>query len=151
MDIIVQKLPNGILAPVDEEGTEFLRKIKVGESVRVSITRPRNVKFHRKFYAMLDEGFGAFNPSEEFKGIPVQKDRERFRKDCIIQAGFRYAVARIDGSVRWEAESISFANMTEDRFELVYSAVANVLLEKVLTNYTRDDLDETVNRLLSFC
>lgn len=30
------------------------------------------------------------------------------------------------------------------------SAVANVLLRKVLTNYTRDDLDRVVERVMGF-
>jgi hypothetical protein len=40
--------------------------------------------------------------------------------------------------------------MDEDEFTQVYSKVADVLLQKVLRNYTRGDLDRVVNEILGF-
>lgn len=151
MEVLLTKTPQGFLIPLSESEADKCKRFKVGSTVRAEMSAPRNGKFHRKFFAMLDIGFDAFDPPEsEHKGLPVQKNRERFRKDCIIAAGFYDAVANLNGEVRAEAHSISFANMDDDDFEKVYSAVANVLLQKVLRNYTRADLDEIVERVMGF-
>jgi hypothetical protein len=137
--------------PAAPEDADALRKIKLGSTVRARFTQPRNIGFHRKFFAMLDIGFDAWEPPErEYNGLPVQKNRERFRKDCIIAAGFFEPVANLLGEVRAEAHSISFANMDQTEFERVYSAVADVILQKVLRNYTRADLDRVVDEILRF-
>ena len=43
----------GALRPTDEQGVEVLRKVWSGESIKCTITRPRNIRFHNKFFAML--------------------------------------------------------------------------------------------------
>lgn len=123
-----------------------------GDLIAVELTFPRNAKFHRKFFAMLQVGFEAWEPAFEVSvgGQPVAKNFERFRKDVTILAGFYEPAFALDGTLELEAKSISFANMDDAEFEQVYSAVANVLLAKVLRNYTREDLDEHVDRLMGF-
>jgi hypothetical protein len=69
----------------------------------------------------------------------------------VIQAGFYEQTFNLDGEMRLEAQSISFASMDDVQFEQVYSAVATVILEKVLTNYAgRDELDEVMNKVVGF-
>lgn len=127
------------ILPVGEHGWEVL----------IERHKKRNYKFHKKLFALLDIGFDAFEPpTQEYKGLPVQKNFKRFRKDVTIAAGFYEAVADINGNVRLEAKSISFAKMEENEFEQLYSKVADVLLQKVLKNYTRPDLDRVVNNIL---
>lgn len=150
-EALLRKVQGGALIPADDESAAALMRVKAGDLVRVKWARPRNAKFMRKFFAMLNVGFDAWEPPElEHKGLPVQKNFDRFRKDVVIAAGFYDAVANLKGEVRAEAHSISFANMTDDEFEKVYSAVANVLLQKVLRNYTRSDLDRVVEELMRF-
>ena len=149
--IFLVRSPGG-LSPSDDSSATFLSKIKQGQLVSADIVSPRNAKFLRKFFAMLDVGFDAWEPEEQtYKGQVAEKDRDRFREDITILAGFYRVVTNINGEVRLQAESISFANMPDDeQFEKVYSAVANVLLRKVLKNYTRADLDQVVERMLGF-
>lgn len=151
MEVLLTKTPQGYMIPLSESEADKCKRFKVGSTVRAEVSAMRNWKFHKKFFAMLDVGFDAFDPPEsEHRGLPVQKNRERFRKDCIIAAGFYDAVANLNGEVRAEAHSISFASMDDAEFERVYSAVADVLLQKVLRNYTRADLDEIVERVMGF-
>jgi hypothetical protein len=148
--LYLRKLYN-TFAPDDESTAEAMEKIKPNAVVKAEVTQPRNLGFHRKFFALIDVAFDAWDcPTLEFKGQPVQKNRERFRKDLIILAGFGYAVVNINGDVRGEAQSISFAQMKQDEFEDLYSRVIDVILEKVLTHYTREDLDRVVNEILGF-
>jgi hypothetical protein len=151
MEVLLIKTPQGTFIPFDDDQSEACKRFKAGSTIRAQISAMRNYKFHKKFFAMLDVGFDAWEPPEsEHRGLPVQKNRERFRKDCIIAAGFYEPVANINGDVRAEAMSISFASMDDGEFERVYSAVADVILQRVLRNYTRADLDNVVDRMMGF-
>lgn len=142
---------NGALVPAFEADREAVNKIAPGSLVRCDIIQPRNAKFHRKFFALLNLAFEAWEPADQdYKGLPVQKNFERFRKDLVIAAGFYDVVANIKGEVRAEAKSISFAKMDDEEFSRLYNAVANVILQRVMTNYTRDDLDQVVETILLF-
>ena len=121
----------------------------MGAGISAAWKRKRNVKFHRKFFALLHIGFEAFEPEiTEFKGHPVQKSFERYRKDVICAAGFYDVIANLNGDIRREAHSISFGSMSEEAFAELYSNCIDVTLRRVLTNYTRDDLEQQINRVL---
>lgn len=89
----------------------------------------------------------------EYKGLPVAKDFERFRKDMTILAGFYKAVYNARGEVRLEAESLRFSSMREERFEEVFNAVLNVVWSRVLkaAGYASvEDVEEVIEELLRF-
>lgn len=150
MELFLTRTLSGF-SPTHEPDMEALKKFKLGDTVRAEVVRPRNLKFHRKFFALLNVAFEAWEtPTTEFRGLPVQKNFKRFRKDCIIAAGFYDPVHNLKGEVRAEAHSIAFGNMSEDEFEKLYSAVADVILQQVLRNYTRGDLDAVVAEVMGF-
>lgn len=150
-DLTFVKTPTGLM-PADDQSSEVVSHWKQGEMVRAKVSRVRNSKFHRKFFAMLDLGYDAWEPPAglSFKQQMAVKNRERFRKDVLVLAGFYTTTVTLKGEVRLEAESISFARMDEDRFNEVYSRVADVILQKVLTTYTRADLDRVVEQMMGF-
>lgn len=151
MKAFLRKLPGGIMRPDDEQSAEALKTIAVGAVISVEWKHPRNYKFHKKLFAMLGVGFNAWEPAEqEFKGLPVQKNFDRFRRDVIIAAGYYDVVVNIKGETRAEAKSIAFGNMSEEEFGKLYNAVADVLLHKILKSYTKDDLESVVNELIGF-
>ena len=145
------KLPGGLLRPDDEESAEAIKKLPPGTPIAVEWKQPRNYRFHKKFFAMLKVGFDAWEPTEiEHKGHPVQKNFDRFREDVIIAAGFGEIVYNIRGEARARAKSISFSSMTEEEFEKLYNAAADVLLKNILHNYKREDLDAVIQELTGF-
>ena len=138
-------------SPVDQEAAEAMEKIKMNSIVKCEITKPRNIQFHRKYFALLNHAYDHFEPEgKEYRGQPVQKNREVFRKEITILSGFYEAVYKIDGTFKLVAKSISFANMTEDEFSNLYSKTISVILDKVLTSYTEDDLSSVINEILGF-
>lgn len=150
-ELVLMKGPGGMLVPCDESSREVVQKWGLGQGVRATVKRMRNLLFHRKYFAMLNLGYEAWEPPTlEHNGIAVTKNFERFRKDVQIAAGFYDLVTNLKGEVRAESRSISFGNMDEDEFEDVYGKVADVLLQRVLKLYTRADLDRVVNELLGF-
>jgi len=146
-----RKIPGGSLVPDDEETAEEINRIKIGRVIHVDFKEPRNYKFHKKYFALLAIGFDVWEPPViEYKGLPSQKNFDRFRKDVTCSAGYYDVVTNLKGEVRLEAKSISFAKMSEEEFEKLYSATVNVLLQKVLKSYTKDDLERIVSQLISF-
>lgn len=150
-EILVTKNAGGALSPADQQAAEYLTKLKLGEVVRVKATRMCNPAFHRKYFALLNFAFDAWEPvGKEYKGEPVAKNFDQFRNDVTVLAGFYETAITLKGETRLTAKSISFANMSQEEFEQLYSATINVILSRVLTNYTRDDLDRVVDELLRF-
>lgn len=155
-DMVFMKAAGGALVPADDQTRDVVSKWKLGQGVRVKANRMRDLMRHRKFFAMLNLGFESWEPTQPekhadgYRGEPIQKNFERFRKDVMILAGFYEPVYSMKGEVRLEAKSIAFGNMDQDEFEDVYTKVCDVLLQKVLRNYTRDDLDRVVEEMLRF-
>ena len=152
MTTLYLKKINNTLIPADEISTEIMDDIQVNTEYKAELTRPRNLKFHRLFFALVKVAFDAWDmPKNTYQGVKIEKNLDRFRKDLLIMAGYGYPVVNIKGDVRFEAQSMSFGSMDQDEFETLYSRVIDVILGKVLTHYTRDDIDDQVNRILGFC
>lgn len=128
-----------------------LFNLEVGELVEVDFVVPRNPLFHRKFFALLNVGFDAWQPTLTHEGKTVEKDFDQFREDVTILAGHYIQTWTLDGEMRLRAKSISFRSMDQDEFEKVYSSVADVMLSRVLTTYRdRQELDNVVDRVMRF-
>lgn len=148
-EVWMVKSPSGSLVPAFEDDLEKLRKIRAGASVRCEISQPRNPGFHRRFFALIKFLFDIWSetlPPMQYKGQEVQPSIDRFRKDLTILAGRYTAHYNIRGECRLEADSISFASMSQEEFEKLYSEIINVALRKVIN---RPDLDEdSIRRLV---
>jgi len=154
-DALLVKTPNGALAPADDVARTLVDKLKAGQGVRATVRRARNVKFHRLAFALFKLAFDAWEPVTplEYKGLPVAKDFDRFRKDMTILAGFYKPVYNVRGELRLEAESLSFASMDEERFEAVFRAVLTVVWERVLESVgyaSEAEVERVINELLRF-
>ena len=149
-EIIVRKMYDSF-APVDQSNLELMESFKLGGEYRATITQPRNLQFHRKFFALLDIAFDAWEPEPVmYHGMEIAKNKDRFREDITILAGHGEPTFNLNGEVRYKAKSISFAKMNQETFEKLYSAVINVVLQRVLSNYTRQDLEYVVGEVLRF-
>ncbi|MCK9394198.1 MAG: DUF1367 family protein [Methylobacter sp.] len=137
--------------PADQASLEAMEAMKPGQTYKGELTRPRNYEFHKKFFALIGAAYEAWEmPVNEYKGAQIEKNLDRFRKDLLIMAGYGYPVVNIKGDVRYEAKSMSFGGMDQVEFEALYSRVVDVILQKVLTHYTKDDLQRVVNEILGF-
>ena len=154
MEVLCRRVPGG-LAPESEGEAAKLHKIKAGASVKVNITQEVNAKFRRKWWALAKFAFDLWSetmPDQEYRGQEVQRSFERFRRDLIILAGHFQPVWAVNGEMRVEAKSISFARMSDETFEALYSATINAVLAKILTGskLTDADLRSHVDRVMEF-
>lgn len=150
-ELVLTKAAGGVLVPIDPQAAEFIAKMKTGAAVRATVKLQRNPKFHRKYFALLNLAFDAWEPAENtYKGHVVGKNFDQFRNDIICLAGFYEMATNLKGEVRVTAKSISFASMDQAEFDDLYNATVNVILKHVLTNYDREQLDEVMERLTGF-
>lgn len=150
-DLTFIKTAGGQLAPADQHALEYVAKLPLGRPVLVNIIKHRNPAFHRKFFALLNLAYESWEPVDtQFKGERVQKNFEQFRNDVTVLAGHYDTTVTLRGDVRLVAKSISFGRMSQDEFEVLYSSVCNVILSRILTRYTRDDLDTVIEKILGF-
>ena len=155
-ELLLIKAASGALVPADDDTREILQAWKLGQGVRVTAKKARNLRFHRKFFALLGVAFDAWVETLPACHIVhdrvVLPNRDRFRKDVTVMAGFFEAVWNARGEVRLEPKSISFGNMEEPEFEALYQQVINVLIQKVLPAGRWDEasLRDAVESVLEF-
>lgn len=150
-DIYLIKTASGAMVPADSQSAEYLSRQKIGQGFKADITRARNIKFHRKFFALLNYAFDRWEPAEKlYKGKPVAKNFNQFRADITILAGYYETAIRMNGTVRVTPKSIAFHRMDEDEFSALYSAVIDVLLQRIFIDQTREDVDNVVNNILAY-
>ena len=145
MEAYLTKTMAGLI-PASPQDTETLNTVKIGETIKVKFTKPRNYQFHKKMMALFNLGFDQWEPLTD----GAEKNFDRFRKDITIKAGYYEQSVRIDGSIRTEAKSLSYGKMEPDEFEQLYNKVVNVLIKLVLTNYSREDVDNAINQIMDF-
>jgi len=149
------KTQTGALVPLDDDEMDKMRRFKVGSVIRAEYKEMRNGKFFRKWWALMAVAYDMWTDGiqfQEYCGQQVQPNKDRFRKDITILAGYFHPVYALDGSMTMEADSIAWASMGEDKFERLYSACVDVILAKVLAhkNISRKQLDESVDAVLRF-
>jgi hypothetical protein len=154
MEVLCRRVPGGF-APESEAEADKLRKLKQGASVRVTVTQEVNARFRRKWFVLAQFAFELWSetmPDQEYRGQPVQRNFERFRKDLTILAGHFHPVWAVNGEMRVEANSLSWARMSDEAFEQFYSATINAILQKILSHskLTEADMRAHVERVLEF-
>ena len=155
MELIVMKAPQGSIIPWDEGAAEFIQKLKVGVPLRAEVKQIRNVLFFRKWWTLAKLAFDIWNESLyrlKHRGVEVEPNFDRFRKDLIILCGFYTPVYNYLGELRLDAKSISFAQMSEADFEALYSKSIDVILAKVIprAGQTRESMEHAVENVMRY-
>ena len=143
------------LMPADDDSREWFSHVSIGRVIQCKVSQPRNVLFHRKWFALLKYSFEYWAetaPAVEYKGEQAQPDFDRFRRDITILAGKYHSVVNLKGEVRFEADSVSFGKMDAQAFEELYSKTIDVLLTRVFTakRWSSEKLREVVDGLVDF-
>lgn len=108
-----------------------MKTIKVGSVVKATIVRPRNIKFHRKFFAMLNAAWDCLSEQQRSN----LRSKDTFREQLLITSGFSEPLYDINGMKFLErAKSISFAKMDEPTFDEVYNRVLDTILTILMGN-----------------
>lgn len=149
MKVSMTKAAGGVLIPAGDMDSDAMSKIKTGEQVEVEIKMPRNPKFHRKGFALLNFIYHYWCANKA--GVEFLDDRAQFdvfRKQLTILAGYRREVVNLRNlQISYEAESISFASMDDEQFSGWYSSIVNASIKHIFSGC---DDENTINQLWSF-
>lgn len=122
--------------PYTDDDYEEMKKIKVGSIVKANIVRPRNVKFHRKFFAIIRAAWDSLTEQQRINLRSI----DTFREQLLITSGFSEPLYDINGLKFLErAKSISFAKMDEPAFNEVYSRCLDTILTILMANGVSED------------
>ena len=132
---------NGVLAPMFPEDADALATLRPGHDYMVSISVPRNLRFHRKFFALLritlDNMPDAVRHRDNIRSLASLLSAVKISAglfDTVICHGREIAVPR----------SISFAKMDEASFECFYILVLDIILADYLVGSDRADISAEV-------
>ena len=121
MKITMLKFHGGQLSPANEEAAEALERFKNGEQYQVEIKLTRNPQFHAKVFAFFNFCFEHWVSDKEFMDDKGQRDC--FRKNLTVIAGYYDSYHTIKGDTRIEAKSLAYASMSPEDFEACYKAL----------------------------
>ncbi|NTW34275.1 MAG: DUF1367 family protein [Bacteroidetes bacterium] len=127
--------PNYQILPLYTSDQEELIKLKQNTEYKFVVTKPRNYKFHKKFFALLNLGFQNQDKLKTF---------EEYRIIKTMQSGFFKMIITDKGKV-FIPESISFCNMDEIEFETLFKTV----MEIICTD-TKITEKEVIQELINF-
>lgn len=135
MEIHLVRTSTG-LRPYSDDDYEEMKKIKIGSIVKANIVRPRNVKFHRKFFSLIRSAWDCLTEQQRTNLRSV----DTFREQLLITSGFSEPLYDLNGQKFLErAKSISFAKMDEPSFNEVYSKVLDTILTIMVANGVTED------------
>lgn len=131
--IFVTKQLNGTLKANHDTDFEVLKRFKAGDTIQVEVKKPRNLGFHRKFFALVNMAF---------QNQELYKNQDHFRKDLTIAAGFFEEYVDLGGEYKKVAKSISFTNMDALEFDKLYSAFLDTVIE--IFKWEKQDIIENL-------
>lgn len=129
----------GHLVPANAQSAELLAKLPDDRWVLAEVRNPRNLKHHRKYFALLQ----AVYPHQSV--WPTLRSFQRAMKKAL---GHGEWVTSSDGRQEFIEDSISFASMDQTEFEQFYDRAVEVILTKVLPNVDSADLEREVADIL---
>lgn len=144
MKILCQVTELGLM-PMYDSDLEEKRKLKIGSTVLCDVKKPRNYKFHKKFFALLRLTFDNL-PHHLHESLNIYSE-EDLLLSLKIDLGISFVV-NISGHDVYREGSISFAAMDEAEFEGFYHRCVNVILHRYLKGTGRQDLIDEVERFL---
>lgn len=125
-----------------DDGFDEKKKLKVGESYECDVRVTRNVRFHRKAFALLNTAWELM-PEMTRNGF---RSKEGFRDYLTVAAGFYnvYFNIRLNQFVE-TPKSWKFDSMDEAEFSDLYERMKDVIFAVLGDRVT----EETFNRVLS--
>jgi hypothetical protein len=128
-------------APASDDAALFFGKTKLGQLVTLDGRRPRNLKFHRKFFALIDY---VFSNQDRYA------NKEDLRVELELKAGSYREHVTTKGKLVYVPKSIAFDKMDDVEFEQLYNRVIDVVLKHFVRGDTKENIDEQVNNILGY-
>jgi len=130
-EVLIPSLPDDELA---------LKSIKRGQIVEIELKRPRNAKFHKKFFALI----GIVLENTEYD------TSEQILHLIKLKLGYYETIINTNGKVIYIPKSISFSSMDNDDFNNFYNKAVNIVLRDFLINWENSDINTAIQQVARF-
>ncbi len=140
--IYVQRRERGLdlsLVPAGQHAEDVIRKIPRNHVVEITIKRPRNIKHHRMFWALM--------------GVVFENQSHYESKDHMVTAlkvalGHCDTVICKDGNPAYIPKSISFAKMDQTAFNEFWDNCLHLVCKHFLPGADSENLTREVYRMI---
>ena len=132
MKLTLQK-QGDVLLPYDEESLRYVQNIPENRLVIANVKRSRNPQFHRRAFVMMTRLHEMSDEDAAF---------DPWRKWLLIQAGYCTHTGFANGSVRVEADSMTYEAMDQDKFATCWRDIHQAFVNVYGNKLTYDQLTE---------
>lgn len=139
-DVWLVKGPDGKLVPSGEADEEYLRRFKVGDVFKASVTMKRNGKHHRLGMLLLH---AVFNNQDRYSSF------DAFLNEVKILTGHVDTHVSASGQVYFVTRSIAFENMDELAFRRWKNEALNAVIQHFIPGMPQADQDRLMNHILA--
>lgn len=129
MEFYAEIDPRGRIVPLYDSDYESFKKVRKNTPLKFKVTQPRNYKFHKKFFALINM---VFDNQEVYNNI------EDLRSDLTIESGFFQEHENFKGEVIKKAKSISFSKMDEIEFNSLYNNFLDTII--LVMKWDKEDI-----------
>jgi hypothetical protein len=137
--VLMRRTVAGLTAD-DEAARDVMRKVKIGDVVRVDVQRPRSHKNLRRWWALMN--LIAQN-SEDIKSPEAAHDLVK-----ILAGHCTHIVSKSTGEVYQIADSIAFGRLSEDEFQDVWQRAVKAVAEHILPGVTDADIEAEIMQII---
>lgn len=150
-ELFLAKAAGGLLVPADQPTSDYIAGFKLDAGFKASVREYNNIRFHRLLMALFQHAYEVWEPVDLwYMGQQVKKNFDQLRRDLTVLAGYYDACVDFSGRVRLVAKSLRFDRMGKSMREKLYSDVIDVILTRILTHYSRADLENVLMQTLGF-
>jgi len=128
----LKKIENALI-PCDEDTVRAFNKLKIYDEIYVEYKPRRDMKFHKKYFALLN---AVLINQEHYKSVDNIHEAVKYR------AGYYETIIPLTGEPFIVTKSISFHTMDGMEFESFYNVAIDICVE--LTD------DEAVEQIIRF-
>lgn len=122
-DLFLKRTLSGFQA-ADESTADAIRGYKLGETYRASVVKPRNLKNHRRWWALCNL---IYQNSDQYKSAEMVHEHLK-----ILAGHCTPIVSKGTGEVYLIANSISFGSLDEAQFQDVFGRAVLAVSEHIL-------------------
>jgi len=113
------------LSPVNDDDVKAIKKLEIGEHVFMEYKPRRNMKFHKKYWALLN---AVIHNQQHYKNSSNLHESVKYR------AGYFETMIPLKGEPFVKTKSIAFHSMDGNEFDKFYSVAIDVCVELVGDN-----------------
>ena len=140
MDIFVTNTSRGLITNFDDD-YDKKSKLKIGQTYRCKLSIPRDVREHRRYFALINCSWEYLNEKQH---LFYKNNITIFRKSMEILVGHCEPCYIISQNLWTEtAKSVSYDSMNGAEFLELYKLVREALFQTFLKNISMDDFENS--------